>query len=275
MNNPPYWPNPNDPNDSHSQPTTAGPYPQFPPPGQSYPQWSQQPPPPYPQPGQFGPPPGQIPPQKEWYQKPLGIILTLIFFFPLGLYLMWKYATWPKSAKWVVTAVLLTFGMCGAIANAAASSQQATQPVAAATAQPTTVVLSADDKLATVRALMPLPTPAPTPTATPTPVPTQPPVVQQPVQQPATQSQPVQSAPAPATTGVYGNPWGYDFTPGTVITSPASGFCNGTYFSCIQSFSSGQGYVMECGDELYSKSGGRSGSCSRHGGDKATLYQHP
>ena len=58
MNNPPYWPNPNDPNNLHSQPTTAGPYPQFPPAGQqpSSTQWGQQPPP-YPQfptnPGQY------------------------------------------------------------------------------------------------------------------------------------------------------------------------------------------------------------------------------
>lgn len=97
------------------------------------------------------------------------------------------------------------------------------------------------------------------PTATPTPVQEQPTPTEAPTQ-------------PPVSTGVNGNPWGYDFNPGSPIYSPASGFC--AYFSCITSFWSGTGYVVKCADGMYSKSGGHTGSCSRHGGDTAILYQH-
>jgi hypothetical protein len=76
------------------------------------------------------------------------------------------------------------------------------------------------------------------------------------------------------------NPWGYNFNPtgGTKITSPPSAFCS--YFACIgsppsyTSFWNGRGYVVECQDTKFSKSGGISGSCSQHGGDLRTLYAH-
>lgn len=54
-----------------------------------------------------------------------------------------------------------------------------------------------------------LPTPPPSPPPTPTPVPAQ-------------------------ASGVNGNPWGYNFTPGNVIYSPPGAFC--IYFSCIGNF---------------------------------------
>lgn len=248
MNNyPPY--NPDDP---YSQPTTAG----------SYPQWNQQPPPPPYQPGQFGPPPMQPRPPQKWYQKPFGIVLMLILFFPIGLYLMWRYATWPKSAKWVVTGILALFTICGGIANATTPTQQ-----------PMTTIVSSSmtTPLPTEK-----PTQVPTPTETPTPVPTPtetPTPTQAPVQsQPEQQQQPVQQQ--PATTGVYGNPWGYDFNPGSKIYNPNSGFCS--YFSCVTTFwKDTSGYVIECGNGDFSHSGGISGACSRDGGVQAILYQHP
>lgn len=40
---------------------------------------------------------------KKWYQKSWGIIALLILFFPVGLYLMWKYSGWNKIAKWLIT----------------------------------------------------------------------------------------------------------------------------------------------------------------------------
>ncbi len=49
-------------------------------------------------------------PQK-WYQKTFGIILLLIFFFPIGLYLMWRYGKWNKTVKIVVTATLVIIGI--------------------------------------------------------------------------------------------------------------------------------------------------------------------
>lgn len=44
------------------------------------------------------------PETKKWYQQDWAIIVFLVVFFPVGLYLMWKYANWSKVAKWIVTA---------------------------------------------------------------------------------------------------------------------------------------------------------------------------
>ncbi|MCE5220902.1 MAG: hypothetical protein LLF98_06430 [Clostridium sp.] len=40
---------------------------------------------------------------QKWYEKNLAIILLLIFFFPVGLFLMWKYSRWNKIAKIVIS----------------------------------------------------------------------------------------------------------------------------------------------------------------------------
>ncbi len=109
-----------------------------------------------------------------------------------------------------------------------------------------------------------VPTPRPTATSapvapipTPTRIPTQPPA---PTQQP---------------TGVNGNPWGYNFTPGTKITNPPADFCSGQYFTCVSTFwTATNGYVVECGNGVYSHSGGVRGACSRDGGVLQTLYSH-
>jgi hypothetical protein len=84
---------------------------------------------------------------------------------------------------------------------------------------------------------------------------------------------PVRKAPKPASTcGAPANSWGYNFClRGGFIHDPASGFCD--VFDCIPSFwDSTNGYVMQCADGLYSHSGGRSGSCSHHGGNRRALY---
>lgn len=41
----------------------------------------------------------------KWYQKPTGIIIVLIFFFPVGLYLMWKNEIWTKATRIVVSII--------------------------------------------------------------------------------------------------------------------------------------------------------------------------
>lgn len=41
---------------------------------------------------------------KKWYQKSWFTILMLIFFFPVGIYLMWKHTNWNKIVKIVITA---------------------------------------------------------------------------------------------------------------------------------------------------------------------------
>ena len=105
-------------------------------------------------------------------------------------------------------------------------------------------------------------TPTPTATATPTPAPTPTAAPVKPTQKPAP---PVNTCGAPA------NPWGYNFCGGNVIPNPPSDFCG--YFSCIASFwTTTNGYVEQCVDGLFSHSGGRSGSCSYHGGNRRPLY---
>jgi hypothetical protein len=104
-------------------------------------------------------------------------------------------------------------------------------------------------------ALPPTPTPSPPPTATPVPTPT-----------------PMPSGTGACHTDAPANPWGYDFCTGTLIFQPAGSFCS--YYSCIASFWNGLGYVIQCGDLLFSLSGGRSGACSSHGGTLRPLYAH-
>lgn len=74
----------------------------------------------------------------------------------------------------------------------------------------------------------------------------------------------VAAQPAPA------NPWGYNFDCCTLITNPPPTFCSS--FPCIATFSNGTGYVVECGDGMYSLSGGKSGVCSGHSGFLRNLY---
>ena len=83
---------------------------------------------------------------------------------------------------------------------------------------------------------------------------------------------PPQPNPPPPATGVNGNPWGYDFNAGNVIYAPDPNFC--AYFNCIKNFPNGRGYVVECNDTMYSKSGGIQGACSYHNGVMRPLYSH-
>lgn len=43
--------------------------------------------------------------KKKWYRTNQGIIILLVFFFPAGLFLMWKYAGWNKKVKWIITSM--------------------------------------------------------------------------------------------------------------------------------------------------------------------------
>jgi uncharacterized membrane protein len=49
--------------------------------------------------------------EKKFYQKTWFIVLSLIFFFPVGIYLMWKYTSWSKKAKSIATVVVLIYGL--------------------------------------------------------------------------------------------------------------------------------------------------------------------
>lgn len=41
---------------------------------------------------------------KKYKEENWFIILSLVLFFPVGLYLMWQYSSWRKEPKWVITA---------------------------------------------------------------------------------------------------------------------------------------------------------------------------
>jgi hypothetical protein len=107
-----------------------------------------------------------------------------------------------------------------------------------------------------------------TSTPPPTVAPTVVPATVAPTVRPATT--PPTVAPTVNLCGAPANPWNYTFCGGSFITSPPSNFCG--YFNCIASFANGRGYVMQCADRTYSKSGGISGSCSGHGGNARALY---
>jgi len=73
--------------------------------------------------------------KKKWYQKTGWIIALLILFFPVGLFLMWKYANWNKVVKGVVTGVFALM----VIANMGGSKTASTTTTNTPTATPEAV----------------------------------------------------------------------------------------------------------------------------------------
>jgi len=55
----------------------------------------------------------EIQTETKWYQKPTGVIILLIIFFPVGLYLMWKNDMWTKKTRWIVTAGIAVLILAG------------------------------------------------------------------------------------------------------------------------------------------------------------------
>ncbi len=192
----------------------------------------------------------------------------------------------PKR-KWLVGCgvtilALLICGLCSSIVNATSHQAQTNQantdtiPTSTTSQSHQTVHMTTytpTPKATTTRPtstlIPPTPTPISQPTQPPAPQPTQPPAPQ-PTQAPA--SQPTQP---PAATGFNGNPWGYDFNPGTLLTAPDPEFCDGKYFQCVTTFwKDTNGYVVQCNNGLFSHSGGVRGACSRDGGPGKPLYFH-
>lgn len=115
------------------------------------------------------------------------------------------------------------------------------------------------------------------PTAPPTtsaPPPTSPPPTTAPqTQAPVVTAAPTPPPPAPtaALCGAPQNPMGYNYCGrGSLIASPDPHTCS--YFSCINNFFNGSGYMEECNDGMVSMSGGRRGACSYHGGEQRPVY---
>jgi hypothetical protein len=176
--------------------------------------------------------------------------------------IMYQYRP-PQSDRQVwavlaltISALILSLVLCVAIVRTvtSVSSQDANVATIIPTATPTQQAV----QLVATATPTAAPTVKPTATHAPTPRPTQSP-----------QSQPT---PTPKPCQDPCNPWGYNFSPGNYIYSPNTNFC--AYFACINNFWNGAGYVNECHDGMYSKSGGRSGDCSYHGGEWRPLYSH-
>ena len=153
--------------------------------------------------------------------------------------------------------------------DALTNARSTTTPSLAAASQASKAPTTASPNLVPTVAPAAVSTAAPTiaatvaPTVAPTLAPTPAPTVA-PTPRPAT------PAPAINLCGAAANPWNYTFCGGTFITSPPAAFCS--YFNCIASFATGRGYVIQCVDTTFSKSGGISGSCSTHGGNSRALY---
>lgn len=62
---------------------------------------------------------------KKWYQKTIPIIGLLIFFFPIGLFLMWKYTNWHRGIQWVVTGLFAIFVISGMFGDSNKTASQA------------------------------------------------------------------------------------------------------------------------------------------------------
>lgn len=155
----------------------------------------------------------------------------------------------------IVAALLIAVGGCGLSLANLPSRPPASGRTSPSTPEPapmTTAVQIAETTPAPVATAPPMPTPAAVlrPTTAPIPPPSPP--------------------PAKDLCGAPTNPWGYNLCGGSTIFRPPSAFCQ--YFGCIGNIWKGGGYVIECGDGMYSTSGGTPG-CSHHGGDLRPLYQ--
>jgi hypothetical protein len=218
------------------------------------------------------------PHQVPWHQRTIAVTLFLIFFFPVGLVLLWLRQDWSVRRRGWITGVV-------AVVVIIAASTSNPQPVTAIQAGPAAgssssspsvtpsgASTSPSNSAAAVLVAPPKTSAPPRTTAAPTPT-TQSPEPPPPAttQAPTTQAATTQAAQQKSTCGAPSNPYGYNFCgTGGDITSPASDVCS--YFNCIDYFSHGHGYMIECRDGKYSMSGGISGACSSHHGVEQPVY---
>jgi hypothetical protein len=68
---------------------------------------------------------------KKWYTETIWIIILVVLFFPVGLFLMWKYSQWNKAVKWIVTVTIAIFVLTSfASSNSTTSIKNESAPAA-------------------------------------------------------------------------------------------------------------------------------------------------
>ena len=63
---------------------------------------------------------------KKWYQKDQGIILLCVFFFPVGLYLVWKKSDWTKKNKVITTVFVIILIVVSQLSDQSTSTYSST-----------------------------------------------------------------------------------------------------------------------------------------------------
>jgi hypothetical protein len=232
----------------------------------------------------------QAPTPVPWYRRTTAVVLFLVFFFPVGLILLWMRTDWSVQRRSVITgfvAVLVIIAAAtnspqpttttqlspttslatagpssgpDAAASASAGSTTATATATSVTALASTAPAGAAPAESSTAAAAPLPAPALSTYETPPPPP--------PTTKAAAPPPPPQP---PSLCGAPRNPYGYNFCGvGGFVASPPSDICS--YFNCIGNFWNGRGYMVECNDGTYSMSGGIKGACSYHRGEERPVY---
>jgi len=171
------------------------------------------------------------------------------------------------SAVGAVVLGVVGIGAGGALAVAVLSppppSDRASPPIVAPATQPAPPTV-------TSMTAVPRTTAHPATTRSPTTVTTKKPAA---IRPPKSSSPPSTAKPA-SLCGAPPNPYGYNFCGrGGYVLDPPPDIC--AYFDCIPNFWNGQGHMEECRDHTYSMSGGRSGSCSYHGGNLRAVSRGP
>lgn len=115
--------------------------------------------------------------ERKWYEQPWVIIALLVFFFPAGLYLMWRHASWHQWIKWAISGGFAVLFVAAAVSGALGGDDDAgVEPEIAPTDTPTlTLTPSPTHTPRPTNTPGPTDTPAPTntprpPTATPVPL---------------------------------------------------------------------------------------------------------
>ena len=75
--------------------------------------------------------------ERSWYQQDWVIIALLVFFFPAGLYLMWKYVSWSPQVKWGISGAIALIGIVAIISSAVSGGSDADAESARTVAQVT------------------------------------------------------------------------------------------------------------------------------------------